>query len=364
MPGFSFPHGATTVAALLLIACDPDVAEPPHASLQQLRRAVEAGDTAAAIQYVDPEAIVARLMRDVLATARDSSRASPDDTLPTVFQAAVDSVKREWVGLLRMQLGLSPLPTDPSDSTPPAPEAADTSESEVYPSEEIFAEAVEFVGDGRARYVGDTAFVDRVLRYGFYDTTATLRLALVPVGRSHWRIVAFDNAIALAMALRQRQVAMLERANERLRDSIYARVSTRDLSITREPLVEWGRYAAEVRATVENRGAEPLVLYAAQLVGPHLALEDTVAELLPDPLTLGPRSVGTILWRHDLRGDHSGLDDLVAQPSRYGVEITDLEWGDRPSYRIQLYRTWREFVRRNPRPTPTSGGVLAQAMVR
>jgi hypothetical protein len=270
-------------------------------------------------------------------------------------------VKREWVDLLRMQLGLASSTAARADSMPPASDAADTAEAELDPSEEIFSEAVEFVGDGRPRYVGDTAFVDRVLRYVFYDTTATLRLALVPVERSHWRIVAFDNAVALAMALRRRQAAILDRENERLRDSIYARVSTSDLSITREPLVEWGRYAAEVRVTVENRGTDPLVVYAAQLVGPQLSLEDTVAQLLPQPLTIGPRRSSAILWRHDLGGDYLGLYDLISQPSRYGVEITDVEWGDKPSYRVQLYRTWHDFVRRNPLTTPASGGVLASS---
>lgn len=354
-----------SLANATLLACAPDVAEPPHVSLQQLRRAVEEGDTAATLQYIDPEAVVSRIMRDAFSAARDSFDLPPADSLGRVFHTAADSVKRELLGLLRTELGLSGSVSAESDSTTPISEDGDEVESDFYPSEELLSEAVEIIGDGRPRYLGDTAFVDRVIRYGYHDTTVTLRLALVPVERSYWRIVAFHNAIALSNVLRDRRLAVLERANKQLRDSLNPRISTRDVTITREPLSEWERYAVEVRATVENHGTRPLVLYSAQLVGPHLSLEDTVAQLLPEPLTIGPKSSHRIVWRHDLHADYSaGLFDLVARPNLYRVEIADVEWVGRPSSRVQLYRTWREFMRRNPLATPPSGSVLAYGSTR
>ena len=344
---------------LVLCSCAPEIAEPPHASLQRLRRAVETGDTAAVLQYIDPDKIAARLVQDVFAAVRDSVEMPRSHTLSPEVRAKLDSIKRQFAALLRSQLGLSggsiasDAPTSTADDT--------TAEApwESYPGDDVFAAGVEIVGDGRVRYVGDTALVDRILKYQYLDTTATLRLALMPVEDRHWRIVAFHNAVALLKVLQQRQLAVLERANKPLRDSITTQVSTQDFAVSREPLEEWGRYAAVVRVTLENHSAEPLIVYSAQLVGPQLSLEDTLGQFLARPLALAPRSRRSLVWQRDLRGDHFGLYDLVEQAARYHVDLIDVEWGASKRSRVQLYRTWDEFVQRNPLPLPSSGGVLA-----
>jgi hypothetical protein len=352
---------APSVGVLLLSSCAPDVAEPPHASLQRLRRAVETGDTTAVLQYIDPEQVAARLVHDIWATVRDSIHVPRSHTFSLAVRAKIDSVERQVAAALRTQLGLS---GDSIASDAPTSTADDTTAEtprESYPSEDVFADGVEIVGDGRVRYVGDTALVDRILKYQYLDTTATLRLALVPVEARHWRIVAFHNAVALLRVIQQRQLAVLERANKPLRDSIATRVSTRDFAVSREPLEEWDRYAAVVRVTLQNQSADPIIVYSAQLVGPAFSLEDTLGQLLPRPLTLAPSATAALVWQRDLRGDDVGVYELVDQPDRYHIDLTDVQWGANKRGRVRLYHTWHEFVQRNPLPVPSSGGVLAGA---
>lgn len=345
---------------LVLSACAPDVAESPHVSLLQLRRAVDAGDTTATLQYIDVDAIVARLSRDLVAVGRDSFNIPADDTLRTEFRARLDSVEGQWRAVLRAQLGLSNATTT-YDTTNLDFEDTVEDQPPPDPSEDVLAAAVEIIGDGAVHYFGDTALVDRMLRYTHLDTSATLTLALVPVGRDHWRIVAFHNVLALAFALRHRQSRILERVNKPLRDSIRARVSIRDVTISRELLEEWDRYAVQVRTALQNRGNEPVVVYSAHIVGPKLSLGDTVGQILPQPVTLAPTSTRTIVWRRALRGADLGLYDVVSRPTLYEIEIADVELGGDRRSRIQLYSTWRDFLRQNPLPTRSSGGVLAQS---
>jgi hypothetical protein len=350
---------AAALGWLVVSACAPDVAESPHVSLLQLRRAVEGGDTAATLQYIDVDAIVARLTRDIVAAGRDSFNIPDDDTLRTEFRTRLDSVEAQWRAVLRTQLGISTPAPMTYDSTDADSKGADDGHLAPDPAEDVLAGGVEIVGDGPVRYLGDTALVDRMLRYAHLDTSATLTLALVPVGRAHWRIVAFHNGVALAFALRQRQSAVLERVNKPLRDSIRARVAIRDVTISRERLEEWEQYAVQVQTVLQNRDHEPVVLYSAHLVGPELSLEDTVGQILPQALTLSPMSTRTIVWRRPLRGAHPGVYDVVWRPALYEIEITDAEVGGTPRSRLQLYSTWQDFVRQNPLPTRSSGGVLA-----
>ena len=225
---------------------------------------------------------------------------------------------------------------------------------------DVLAAGVEIVGDGTVRYAGDTALVERILRYTHLDTSVTLMLALVPVGGAHWRVVAFHNALPLAFALRERQGTMLDRANKPLRDTIRARAAIHDVRITREPLEEWDRYAVHVRATVQNRSDEPLVLYSAHLVGPELSLADTVGEILSQPVLLPPAGTRVLVWRHRLGSPHVGLYDAVSRPALYEIQIADVELGGTSRSRVQLYRTWQDFIRQNPVPARISGGVLAR----
>jgi hypothetical protein len=322
--------------------------------LQKLHLAVAEGDTAATMQYVDVEAIVARLVADLFAARRDSLNLPEHDTLSTRVRILLDSVQGEAVARIRRDLGFSTAtpPNDASES-----QVGEEEDSYSYPNEDMLAQGVEIVGDGAVRYAGDTALVDRMLRYAYLDTSMILRLALVPVGRSHWRIVAFHNGVALFKALRQRQEKVLERANETLRDSIRSRVVVRDLAISKELLQEWERYAAEVHVTVDNRSEQPLVLHAAHLVGPHLSLDDSVGQVLSQPLRLPPGTTKHIVWYRALRGDHPGPYDLTSRPNLYGIEIADVEV--KGVGRIRLYRTWEEFLDRNPLPARTRGGVLA-----
>ena len=351
---------SATLASLLLGGCALDVAESPHVSLLQLRRAVDAGDTTAMLQYIDVDAIVARLASDLVAAARDSFNVSADDTMRTEFRTRLDSAEAQWRALLRAQLGLPTSAATLHDTTVVDSEGAGDDHPAPDASEDVLAAGVEIVGDGAVRYSGDTALVERILRYTHLDTNATLTLALVPVGRAHWRIVAFHNALTLAFALRHRQAQILERVNRPLRDSIRARVSIRDVTISREPLEEWDRYAVQVRTALQNHDDEPVVLHAAYIVGPELSLGDTVGQILTQPVTLPPTSTHTIIWRRPLRRAHVGLYDVVSRPQLYGIEIADVELGGTARSRIQLYATWRDFVSQNPLPMRTSGGVLAQ----
>lgn len=344
-----------------LSACASDVAESPHVSLLQLRRAVEAGDTTATLQYIDVDAIVARLVSDLVAAGRDSFNVPVDDSLRTEFRMRLDSIETQWRVLLRAQLGLATSAATTYDTTHEDSEGPDEDHSSPDASEDVLTAGVEIIGDGGVRYVGDTALVARMLRYTHLDTSATLTLALVPVGRAHWRIVAFHNALALAFALRDRQVTMLARVNRPLRDSIRARVAIRNVTIRREPVEEWDRYAVQVQAALQNRGNEPVVVYSAHIVGPELSLADTIGQILPEPVTLTPTSTRTIVWRRPLRGAHVGVYDVVSRPQLYEIEIADVELGGTPRSRIQLYATWRDFVMQNPLPTPGSGGVLARS---
>jgi hypothetical protein len=344
------------LSAALVTACAPDVAETPHASLQALSRAVEAGDTATTLQYVDLNAIAGRLIRDFLAAAHDSLKMPGPDTLSVEFRVRVDSIEAALLAILRTDLGLPTREATEEDSTRAPPEAFD---DDPHPGDDVLGQAVEIVGDGAVRYVGDTALVARVLRYAHFDTSATLTLALVPVGRAHWRLVALHNARALAAALRHRQSTILERANQPLRDSIRAHVTIEDVRITREPLEEWDRYAAEVRATVANRTLEPLVLHAVHLTGPRLSLGDSVGQLLARPLPITSAGRSVLVWRRPLRGDHFGPYDVVTRPSLYAIEIADVELRGTTPRRVRLYRSWEEFVRQNPLPVRSSRGVLA-----
>jgi hypothetical protein len=343
---------AWNVGLLLLVACAPRVDEPPHVSLQKLRLALADGDTTATTQYVDVEAIVARFVADLIADRRDSLNLPDSDTPSTAARTLLDSVQGETVARFRRDLGLS--------TATPSNDAAESpigEQEDPYPNDDVLAQGVEIVGDGAVRYVGDTALVDRLLRYAYLDTSMILKLALVPVGRSHWRIVAYHNGVALFKALRQRQEKLLERANKTLRDSIHARVVVRDLSISKEPLEEWERYAAEVRVTVHNQSERAVVLHAAHLVGPHLSLNDSIGQVLTGPVSLPAAATKVIVWSRTLRGDHPGPYDLVSRPNLYRVEIADVEV--KGVCRMQLYRSWEEFIDRNPIPPRTPGGVLA-----
>lgn len=97
----------TTLCCLLLSACTPDVVESPHVSLLELRRAVEAGDTATTLRYIDVDAIVSRLTKDILAAGRDSFNIPADDTVRTETRLRLDSIEAQWRAVLRTQLGLS-----------------------------------------------------------------------------------------------------------------------------------------------------------------------------------------------------------------------------------------------------------------
>ena len=97
----------TALCGLLLSACAPDVVESPHVSLLELRRAVEAGDTATTLRYIDVDAIVARLTKDILAMGRDSFNIAADDTVRTETRLRLDSIGAQWRAVLRTQLGLS-----------------------------------------------------------------------------------------------------------------------------------------------------------------------------------------------------------------------------------------------------------------
>ncbi|HJR66273.1 MAG TPA: hypothetical protein VJ802_07565 [Gemmatimonadaceae bacterium] len=347
------------LAWFVLTACAPDVAESPHVSLLQLRRAVDAGDTTATLQYIDVDAIVARLTSDLVAVGRDSFDLPADDSLSTDIGIRLDSARAQWRAILRTQLGFETSVATTDDTASLHADDPDEDLVPADPSEDVLASGVEIVGDGAVRYVGDTALVERMLRYAYLDTSATLTLALVPVGRSHWRVVAFPNALVLAIALRDRQAIILDRVNEPLRDSIRVSVSIRDVEISREPLEEWERYAVHVRGVVENRGDEPVVLYSAHIVGPELSLGDTVGETLPQPITLAPKSTLGIAWRRPLRGSHAGPYDVAWRPSLYEIEIADVDLGGTPRSRVRLYSTWQDFIVRNPLPSRTTGGVLA-----
>lgn len=356
-----FPRFAchACLGTALVTACAPEVAETPHASLRALSRAVEAGDTTTTLQYVDVDAVVGRLIRDFFAAARDSLKMPGPDTLSTEYRAHVDSIEAKLRAILRTDLGLPTRQTTGEDTFRAPAEPFDDPDSAPDATDEVLSEAVEIVGDGAVRYVGDTALVARVLRYAHFDTSATLVLALVPVRPTHWRLVALHNAPALAAALRRRQRIVLERANRPLRDSIGAYASVEDLRITRQPLEEWDRYAAEARVTVTNRSGEPLALHAVRLTGPHLPLGDSIGQLLSRPIVLAPESQRELLWRRPLRGDHNGPFDVVQRPTLYAIEIADLELRGTTPRRIRLYHSWEEFVEQNPLPPRGSRGVLA-----
>src|SRR5688572_13625568 len=204
---------ACCLLGALLVGCSPDVAEPPHASLQQLSRAAQAGDTATILRYVDLDAIVARLMRDVLAAVRDSLNMPADDTLSAEFRARVDSIETEWISILRRDLGLAAPASANDDTASVASEPVDEEQFVPHPNDGVLAEGAEIIGDGAVRFVHDTALVERVVRYAHLDTSVTLALALVPVERRHWRVVGLHNAVSLGAALQQRRVAILDRAN-------------------------------------------------------------------------------------------------------------------------------------------------------
>ena len=347
-----------------VIACTPDVAESPHASLLQLARAVQTGDTATTLRYVDVDAVAARLLADVLATVRDSLHFSADDTLSADFRTRIDSIKTEWGEILRTDLGLTRGTSSANNSSDAATEERDEEDEPLDARDGILAEGAEIVGDGAVRFAGDTALVERFIRYAFLDTSVTLTLALVPVERAHWRVVALHNPLPLVAALQQRQGTILKRANEPLRDSISAHISVRDLTISREPLEEWDRYATVVRAVIENRSSKALVLYSAHIVGPRFSLGDSVGQVLEQPLVLPPGEARPTVWRHPTRGEHPGPYDVAYRPQLYTVEVADMKVGGSPPKRIQLYATWQEFVDRNPLPARSSGGVLASLSVR
>ncbi|HJU68990.1 MAG TPA: hypothetical protein VJ650_12200 [Gemmatimonadaceae bacterium] len=355
--------GAKALTCLLTLwasasACAPDVAESPHASLLQLARAVQTGDTATTLRYVDLDAIATRLLWDVWETVRDSLEIPPTDTLSPVLQARLDSIKGEWLEILRADLGLigDRAATETAED-PPA--ATDDEDPPLNGDDGVLAEGAEVVGDGAVRFVGDTALVERFIRYAHLDTSVTLTITLVPIERLHWRVVGLRNAVSLGSALQRRRLAILQRANKRLRDTIDAHVAVRDLTIRREPLEEWDRYVAAVHVLVQNRSAAPLVVHSAHLVGPHLRIDDSVGQVLAKPLTLAPGGARPVLWRHPLRGEHVGPYDVVNRPSLYTIEVTDVELGGSEPRRVQLYNTWQEFVDRNPLPARSSGGVLA-----
>ena len=342
--------------ALLASACAPEVSEPPLVSLQQLRRAVEVGDTITTRAYVDVDAIAARLLRDFVAALKDSFPQSAPDTLSVELRTRLDSLREQWREAFRIDLGLPPSAPHKSelDAAPAdVPQAATDSSS---PQNTITIEA-DILGDGAVSYHGDTAVVHRVIRYTRLDTTATLHLALVPVEGRHWKLVALPNVLTIARALFARQVPVFERANAPRRDSIRARVVVTRVEITREPLEEWGRYAAQVRATVENRSRDSVVVRAAQLVGPRLTLRDSAGHLPLEPITVLPGRGEVLTWQHALPGDHLAWYDAVDRPDLYRVEIIAIETRGVPRH-FELYRTWEEYVRDNPLPARPSG-VLA-----
>ncbi len=354
----------TCTLAVSVVACAPDVAESPHASLLHLARAVQTGDTATTLRYVDLDAIAGRLLQDILATVRDSQHAPAEDTLSTAFRTRFDSIKAEWLEILRADLGLTTVNSIDESASEVTPDGSDHEEPPLEGRDGVLAEGAEIVGDGAVRFAGDTAFVERFIRYAYLDTSITLTIALLPVERVHWRVVALYNAVSVGTALQQRQLTILKRANKALRDSLGAHVSVRDLTITRAPLEEWDRYVAEVRVVVENRGSSPLVLHSAQIVGPHLPVEDSVGQVLAQPLPLSPGEARSIAWRYPLRGEHVGPYDVVNRPHLYAIEVTDVEFGGSQPRRVRLYHTWQEFVERNPLPTRSSGGVLARRSLR
>lgn len=340
-------------------ACAPQVAESPHVSLQNLRRAVEAGDTVATLAYVDLDAIAARLMRDVVRAVEDSIRRPFPDSLSTNARNRLDSLKALWQDAFRMDLGLPPITLEsvvPSDTLSPG---SDPEPWHASPDESEIATEAEIVGDGAARYQGDTAVVSRVLRYGHLDTTVILQLALIPVERRYWRLVAMPNVVATALALEARKVTVLARANRPRRDSIAARLDVTQLSVTREPLEEWDRYAAHVRVTVRNHSPEPVTVRAAHLLGPRLALDDTVGAVLREPIRLRPGQETVLVWQRPLRGDQVEPYDVVARPDSYTVEVTAIETHGTRGHRVELYRTWDEYVSENPLPARPSGVLAA-----
>lgn len=348
---------------MYLVACAPDVAETPHASLKALKRAAEAGDTLATLEFVDLDAIAGRLIHDVRQAAADSfGKPLGDDTLDAARRAKVDSTRRELVNSLRENLGLATT-TAGAEHTGDSPVQDEATEDSLGDgsSDAIRNTDVEIVGDGAVRYVGDTALVERVVRYSLLDTTVTLVLALVPVNRAHWRIVAFHNAWPLALALRNRQTTVFDRANKPIRDTIARYVTTDSLTIAREPLEEWDRYTAEARVTVTNVSDEPITLHAVYLVGPHLVPNDTVGRFWPSPVELRPAKSASLRWSRPLRGEHPGPYDAVGRPDSYTVAITDVALhGQRR--RLRLYRSWDEYVRSKGFTSPRAWGVLASSV--
>jgi hypothetical protein len=346
-----------------LAACAPDVAETPHASLQALKRAAEAGDTLATLQFVDLDAIAGRLIRDVRQAAADSfGKPLGDDTLDAERRAAVDSTRRELVNSLRENLGLATT-TAGAEHTGDSPARDEATEDslEDESSDAMRLPDAEIIGDGAVRYVGDTALVERVVRYSLLDTTVTLVLALVPVNRAYWRIVAFHNAWPLALALRNRQKTMVDRANKPIRDTIAAYVTIDSLTITREPLEEWDRYTAEARATVTNISDESITVHTVYLVGPHLALGDTVGRFLAEPVELRPATSTTLRWRRRLGGADVGPYDAVGRPDSYTVAIADIALhGQRR--RVRLHRSWDEYAHSKGFTSPRAWGVLASRL--
>ncbi|MGQ0712685.1 MAG: hypothetical protein ACT4PJ_03015 [Gemmatimonadaceae bacterium] len=278
-------HSARVALTLGVAACAPQVAESPHVSLQHLREAVEAGDTAATLEYVDLDAIGARLVRDIINVVEDSIGVPFPDSLNPQARARLDSMRAQWRRAFRKDLGLPPASPAGSDSPDSLSSESQDDAWQTSPDEGVMTTEVEIVGDGKVTYRGDTALVPRVIRHARLDTTLTLQLALVPVERRHWRVVALPNMIALARALEARKAAVFERANQPWRDSIATRIVVTQFRATEEPLVEWGRYAARVRVTIQNRSASPISVRTVQLLGPSLALDDSVGEVIRKPIS-------------------------------------------------------------------------------
>lgn len=297
-------------------------------------------------------------MRDAIALVEDSLRRPFFDSLSGGARARFDSVQTTWRDAFRVDLGLPP--TAPQSRMPPGTprRGTDSESSSASPDQSTIAMEAEIVGDGPAQYRGDTALVPRVVRYARLDTTVTFQLALVALEHRYWRLVAMPNAIAVLRAVGARKATVLERANRPRRDSIAARISVSQISITREPLAEWDRYAARVQVTVQNRSPESLSVQAVQLLGPNLALHDSLGEFLREPITLRPGESIALAWERPLRGDQPGPYDVVARPDSYTVAVTAIETHHDGRHRLELYRTWEEYIAENPLPARPSG-VLA-----
>jgi hypothetical protein len=308
-----------------LLACDSRTREEPVATLEALAIALDAGDTASVVRYVDMDAL-AQSMADAtteIIRSREPAAAelldSPDRRVRA--RALTESSLRQW-------LQLAPL-------SPDEPGA---------PADGALVANTEFLGYGRTYSKGDTAIVERLVRFSMLDTTAVVTVALVPSRRAHWRVVGFPGIAPLVLAVDARRGLIMDQANAPILGVLDTILAAR-FTATREPLAEWEQYEAHVRVTLQNSSEAEVSVFGVAIAGPGDIGMGTTAhmEVHDGEIRLAPGETRALEFRERLTGSSTDLYRLLNRRGEFRVVSDSVKLSD--GEKFSYFGSWSEYVR-------------------